>query len=150
MNLKRIDHLALTSADSEKARNWYCDLLGMKWVYQGQWKNNPYFLKKGNTYLAIFQAEEGSDRSPREGIRLDHFAFLAEEMKDFKEAQETLKEKGIAYEFQDHEIVHSIYFKDPDGHIVEITTYDVEVKNEKNIQLVGRGNGLLAVAPRGS
>jgi len=32
---------------------------------------------------------------------------------------------GIPYDFQDHGIAHSVHFADPDGHKVEITTYDV-------------------------
>ena len=34
-----------------------------------------------------------------------------------------LKRRGIQFEFQDHEISHSIYFRDIDGHQLEITTY---------------------------
>ncbi|MEX0326601.1 MAG: VOC family protein [Puniceicoccaceae bacterium] len=125
MDLKRIDHLALVSADSTKSREWYCGVLGMEWIYQDAWEGNPVFLRKGETCLAIFQAGRDAGIQPREGIRLDHFAFLAESMADFKQACRELGEKGIPFDFQDHEISHSIYFKDPDGHVVEITTYDL-------------------------
>lgn len=40
-------------------------------------------------------------------------------------AQAALRERGIAFQFQDHEVSHSIYFSDPDGHRLEITTYEV-------------------------
>jgi catechol-2,3-dioxygenase len=40
-------------------------------------------------------------------------------------AQQELKTRGVAFEFQDHEISESIYFQDPDGHELEITTYEV-------------------------
>ena len=40
-------------------------------------------------------------------------------------AQAELKRRGIQFEFQDHKISHSIYFDDPDGHHLEITTYDL-------------------------
>jgi catechol 2,3-dioxygenase-like lactoylglutathione lyase family enzyme len=33
--------------------------------------------------------------------------------------------RGISFQFRDHEIAHSIYFYDPDGVMLEITTYDV-------------------------
>jgi catechol-2,3-dioxygenase len=36
-----------------------------------------------------------------------------------------LKKRAIPFEFQDHEISHSIYFRDPDGHRIEITTYEL-------------------------
>ena len=33
---------------------------------------------------------------------------------------------NIAVSFQDHDICHSIYSADPDGHQLEITTYELE------------------------
>ena len=54
-----------------------------------------------------------------------HLAFRADR-KNFLVAQGELKKRGIKFEFQDHEIANSIYFYDPDGHQLEITTYDVE------------------------
>jgi catechol 2,3-dioxygenase-like lactoylglutathione lyase family enzyme len=53
-----------------------------------------------------------------------HLAFRADR-ENFLAAQQELKKGGIKFEFQDHEIAHSIYFRDPDGHQLEITTYEV-------------------------
>jgi catechol-2,3-dioxygenase len=54
-----------------------------------------------------------------------HLAFRADR-ENFLAAQRELEKHGIAFEFQDHEISHSIYFRDPDGHPLEITTYELE------------------------
>jgi catechol 2,3-dioxygenase-like lactoylglutathione lyase family enzyme len=54
-----------------------------------------------------------------------HLAMRANR-KNFLAAQEELKRRGIKFEFQDHEIAHSIYFRDPDDHQLEITTYELE------------------------
>jgi catechol-2,3-dioxygenase len=54
-----------------------------------------------------------------------HLAFRADR-KNFLIAQDELKRRGIKSEFQDHEISHSIYFRDPDGHELEITTYELK------------------------
>jgi catechol 2,3-dioxygenase-like lactoylglutathione lyase family enzyme len=54
-----------------------------------------------------------------------HLAFRADR-KNFHGAQRELEKHGIKFEFQDHEIAHSIYFRDPDGHQLEITTYDLD------------------------
>ena len=51
---------------------------------------------------------------------------FARTAKIFVAAQQELKKHGIKFEFQDHEIAHSIYFRDPDGHQLEITTYEVD------------------------
>jgi len=126
MDIKRIDHLALICSDSGQSRDWYCDVLGMEWILRGEWDNNPYFLRLGETCLALFQAGEKSTADPApSGIRIDHFAFLAETRKAFADAQAELTARGIDFEPQNHGVSHSIYFPDPDGHKVEITTYDV-------------------------
>ena len=54
-----------------------------------------------------------------------HLAFKVDRA-NFEQAQQELKARGIEFEFQDHMISHSIYFNDPDGHQIELTTYDVE------------------------
>ncbi len=36
-----------------------------------------------------------------------------------------LEDRGIQFDFEDHEIAHSIYFHDPDSHQLEITTYEL-------------------------
>ena len=53
-----------------------------------------------------------------------HLAFRASRA-NFQAAREELKDRGIRFEFEDHEIAHSIYFNDPDGHKLEITTYEI-------------------------
>lgn len=126
MDIKRIDHLALVCSDSERSCDWYCDVLGMEWVFRGEWDNNPYFLRSGETCLALFQAGERNTADPApNGIRIDHFAFLAETRTAFANAQTELAARDIDFEPQHHGISNSIYFRDPDGHKVEITTYDV-------------------------
>ena len=53
-----------------------------------------------------------------------HLAFRADRQ-NFTLAQATLQRLEIPFDFQDHQIAHSIYFRDPDGNSLEITTYDL-------------------------
>lgn len=53
-----------------------------------------------------------------------HLAFRATRA-DFLLAQEILQKRHIAFDFADHGISHSIYFRDPDNHEIEITTYEL-------------------------
>jgi catechol 2,3-dioxygenase-like lactoylglutathione lyase family enzyme len=55
-----------------------------------------------------------------------HLAFRVDGS-NFARARERLEARGISVSFQDHGIAHSIYFHDPDGHQLEITTYDITV-----------------------
>ena len=121
-----LDHIALSVRDVNASVKWYADILGFEPRYEGVWNNVPAFIGKGETALALFPAKPNArSTSPsRDQIALLHFALRADR-KNFLAAQDELKRRGIAFEFSDHEISHSIYFRDPDGHQLEITTYEI-------------------------
>ena len=135
MDLEGIDHVALSVRDVESAAQWYIDVLGFEKKFEGMWAGIPIFIGKGTTALALFPVPERSgslaavasakEASTRADIRMLHLAMRANR-KNFAAAQEELKQRGIKFEFQDHEISHSIYFRDPDGHHLEITTYELK------------------------
>jgi catechol 2,3-dioxygenase-like lactoylglutathione lyase family enzyme len=127
MQLEGIDHVALAVRDVERSANWYIEVLGFERRYDGMWDGIPTFIGKGNTALALFPVRgHDSQSSPRTSrIRMLHLAFRANR-ENFLGAQEELKRRGIRFEFQDHEISHSIYFRDPDAHHLEITTYELD------------------------
>jgi catechol 2,3-dioxygenase-like lactoylglutathione lyase family enzyme len=127
MDLEGIDHVAMSVRDVEAAAKWYIDVLGFEHRYKDVWNGVPTLIGKGTTAIALFPARsnERSTASERSGVRMLHLAFRANR-KSFRAAQEELKQRGIQFEFQDHEISHSIYFSDPDGHKLEITTYELK------------------------
>jgi catechol-2,3-dioxygenase len=97
--------------------------LGFEHVYQGQWSGSPIVLRLGSTFITLFP-EKGNEQASANG-RAWQIAFRAATYGDFRSAQAELKARGVSFQFQDHEISHSIYFSDPDGFLLEITTYDV-------------------------
>ena len=123
IEIEGIDHVALSVLDVERAAQWYIDVLGFKRLHEGIWDGVPIFIGKGTTALALFPAKPGAGSASDE-IRMLHLALRANR-RNFLVAQEELKRRGIDFVFQDHEISHSIYFRDPDGHRLEITTYEV-------------------------
>jgi catechol 2,3-dioxygenase-like lactoylglutathione lyase family enzyme len=125
MELEGIDHVAMSVRDIERAAQWYIDVLGFKRLHKGMWDGVPVFIGKGTTALALFPVRSRSTSSSAPAaIRMLHLAMRANR-ENFLAAQEELKRRGIKFEFQDHEISHSIYFRDPDGHALEITTYEL-------------------------
>jgi catechol 2,3-dioxygenase-like lactoylglutathione lyase family enzyme len=126
MQLDGIDHVALAVSDVEQSAQWYIDVLGFERRYDGMWEGIPTFIGKENTAIALFPMRNGHSKSPARssGIRMLHLAFRANR-ENFLGAQQELKKRGIEFEFQDHEISHSIYFRDPDGHHLEITSYQI-------------------------
>lgn len=119
--------MALSVRNVERAAQWYIDVLGFDRLYEGMWDGVPVFVGKGTTALALFpaKADSRSTTSDRNDIRMLHLAMRVSR-RNFLAAQEELKGRGIKFDFQDHEISHSIYFRDPDGHQLEITTYELE------------------------
>ena len=126
MQLEGIDHVALGVRDIERSVKWYVEVLGFERLHEGMWDGVPTFIGKGNTGIALFPASpdaKSTSLSHRE-LRILHLAFRANR-KNFLAAQGELEKRGIDFEFQGHEISHSIYFRDPDGHQLEITTYEL-------------------------
>ena len=129
MELEGIDHIAIGVRDIERSVKWYIDVLGFERLHEGVWAGVPTFVGKGNTGIALFPARsDAQSPSAHCAIRMLHLAFRADR-KNFLAAQKELKAHGIKFEFEDHEISHSIYFSDPDGHQLEITTYELEEGN---------------------
>jgi catechol 2,3-dioxygenase-like lactoylglutathione lyase family enzyme len=126
MQLEGIDHVALAVRDVERSAQWYTEVLGFERRYDGMWNGVPTFIGKEHTAMALFPLRDHhSDSSSHTGkVRMLHLAFRANKQ-NFLAAQPELKERGIKFEFQDHEISHSIYFCDPDGHQLETTTYEL-------------------------
>jgi catechol 2,3-dioxygenase-like lactoylglutathione lyase family enzyme len=124
MNLEQIDHLALRCASPESTRDWYVRILGFEQAWPGVWDDCPIMIRLGTTYLALFPQKEHSP--PAKNGQAWHLAFRAATYADFTAAQAELKTHGLSFQFSDHEISHSIYFADPDGFLLEITTYDLE------------------------
>jgi catechol 2,3-dioxygenase-like lactoylglutathione lyase family enzyme len=124
MQLEGIDHVAMGVRDIERSVNWYSEVLGFERLHEGAWNGVPTFIGKGTTGIALFPASLEAKPSSHREIRMLHLAFRADR-ENFLAAQQELKKRGIKFEFQDHEISHSIYFRDPDGHALEITTYEL-------------------------
>lgn len=126
MQLEGIDHVAMSVNDIERSAKWYADVLGFEKRFVNQWGGVPTFIGLGKTAIALFPARGPSSSKPPapEPIRMLHLAFRADR-KNFEAAQQELKRREIRFSFEDHEIAHSIYFIDPDGHKLEITTYDL-------------------------
>jgi catechol 2,3-dioxygenase-like lactoylglutathione lyase family enzyme len=123
MKLAGLDHVALSVGDLKRATDWYVEVLGFARMHEGAWGEVPAFVGINGTGIALFPKRKTDSGTIDDRIR--HVAFRATRA-DFLSAQRELKEREIPFHFEDHEISHSIYFRDPDGNRLEITTYELK------------------------
>jgi catechol 2,3-dioxygenase-like lactoylglutathione lyase family enzyme len=122
MQLQGIDHVAFAVPDVERTVAWYLEVLGFERRHEGAWDGVPAFIGKGTTALALFPRKATSE-GRQEGAFL-HLALRADRA-EFVRAQDELRKREIEFQFEDHGIAHSIYFRDLNDLRLEITTYEL-------------------------
>ncbi len=122
-----LDHVAIRVKDIEAAANWYTKVLGLKRYQTPEWGPFPVFMLSGKTGIALFPANMNDTKSDSSSlnIKIDHFAFNVTK-ENFAKAKIKYDSLNLNYQFKDHIYFHSIYTKDLDGHIVELTTLVVD------------------------
>jgi catechol 2,3-dioxygenase-like lactoylglutathione lyase family enzyme len=123
--IQGLDHVALSVSDLKRSSEFYADVLGLERAYD-EW-HEPVFMVAGGTGLALFSTEShesSGDPDAKPPVRFLHVVFRVDR-DGFEAAQAELAGCGIETKFADHGSAHSLYFDDPDGHKVELTTYKV-------------------------
>ena len=128
-----LDHVAIRVKDLDASSNWYYAVLGLEKHNLPKWGEFPVFMLANKTGVALFPADLNDEKlAPySNNIKIDHFAFNVTN-KNFDKAKKRYEELGLQYQVKDHFYFHSIYTKDPDGHIVELTTLVVDENDVYN------------------
>ena len=118
--IRRVGHVVLYASDPDASARWYCDLLGMEVV------------TRSDVFAAVFLSFGTSDhdvalmKAPGNGPMthdgLQHVAFeLDGGIEEFKAFNARLAESGAEVEaVVDHDFSYGVYFRDPDGHRLEV------------------------------
>jgi catechol 2,3-dioxygenase-like lactoylglutathione lyase family enzyme len=129
--IKGLHHSAYRCRDSEETRKFYEDFLGLKLVGSLE-INETKTARRTEVLHTFFQMADGSCLAFFEASDMP-FEFKAQNDFDLHialEVDEPLllamfakgKERGIETRgIADHGMLHSIYFRDPNGYVVELT-----------------------------
>ena len=120
MKLERLDHVSLNVADRARSIAWYRDVLGLRQLNQPTADDEPVFLGEPGLQFGLFQAQRQSPAREPESSGLRHIAVVVD---DLDAAQERLRSHGVEFRHEDHGNALSVYFRDPDDHVLELTTY---------------------------
>ena len=134
--MSRIDHVELFVPNRREAAEWYRRVLGLEVVSEYEhWASNPrgplMISSDGDTKLALF---EGAPQGSRETAGFHRVAFRVDAANFVNflnrlSGMELMNHDGqrvTAESVADHSAAWSIYFCDPFGHRLELTTYEYE------------------------
>jgi catechol-2,3-dioxygenase len=123
MQLQRLDHVSLNVSDRARSIAWYSDVLGLEQRGEARQDDWPVFMGEFGACIALFQAQVDSPKREAESTGLRHVAFMVDR-DELGRAQAHLQERGAEFRFEDHGNANSVYIRDPDGNVVELTAYD--------------------------
>ena len=126
-----VHHITLTGADRQSSIDFWEGLLGMPFIFDQPNLDDPneghlYFDPGDGRLITIFTNENRRgtrDRTPTEPGCVHHIAFEVDAA-TFDQVLDRLKERGIGNSgVKDRGFMHSIYFKDPLGLLIELACY---------------------------
>lgn len=127
LNIRFLDHVAIRVTDLEISADWYYKVLGLQRYQLPEWGDFPIFMLSGKSGVALFPADKSAPPLDpvSKNVKIDHFAFNVDRA-NFELAKTRYKELDLKFSIQDHHYFDSMYTKDPDGHVVELTTIKVD------------------------
>ena len=126
LQLQGISHYGLNVRDMARAENFYTRVLGFPVIMRTATKAGLQHVEvdAGNVAIALFESPELDLTAAQKTMTEDgylHFAFAGDYSR-FDEILKSLKDSGVAMdgEPRDWGSGVSVYFRDPDGHQLEI------------------------------
>jgi catechol 2,3-dioxygenase len=119
----RIGHVVLKVRDIERSKRFYSEVLGLEIMKFVPAIKMAFFASDGRDHheIAAIEVEPTAPESPAGAVGLSHVAFRLRNKAHLRAAYAELKKHGIAVvSAVDHGVTKSIYFRDPDGHLLEV------------------------------
>jgi catechol 2,3-dioxygenase-like lactoylglutathione lyase family enzyme len=134
--IRGLHHFAYRCRDCEETRRFYEDLLGLPLVHVIKADHVPstgeycpyvhiFFQMTDGSYIAFFDLGDNvtAEPSPNTPSWVNHIALRVDSVEALRAAKARLEAAGVeVLGVTDHHIIESIYFFDPNGIRLELTT----------------------------
>jgi glyoxylase I family protein len=122
-----VDHLALICSELEKTIDFYTDVVGMRLTRVVQNRDDPtsthiFFDMGGGNQLAFFDFPEKGPAPTVRGVGSMHHVAIKTRPEEMRAAMARLDQLKIPYSMHGSTESGSIYVRDPDQILVELTT----------------------------
>ena len=143
IKIKKLHHSAYRCKDTNKTKEFYVNFLGLKFtkafIIETTKTNrktivlHSFFSLKDSSAIAFFEDPSSPFKFKKQRDFDLHIAFEVS-LKDLK----SYYEKGIKFGIEtrgiiDHGFIKSIYFRDPNGYVIELT-YPTEKLNNQSYE----------------
>ena len=135
-SIHQLHHYAYRAKDAEETRHFYEDILGLPLYHIIQSDVVPstgeycpythfFFRLQDGSFIAFFDLgnDEAALPSPNTPLWVNHISFRVDSMQALHDMKARLEAHGVeVLGITDHHIFHSIYFFDPNGVRLELTS----------------------------
>ena len=123
IHAERIGHVVIKVRELERSRKFYTDVLGMDVMMEIPAIPAVFLAnnRRDHHEIALFEVGAEAEGLRSKQIGLAHIAFRLRNEEELRAAYKEFKGKEVPISFTvNHGVTKSIYFRDPDGHELEV------------------------------
>jgi catechol 2,3-dioxygenase len=120
---ERIGHVVLKVRDLERTKKFYAEVMGLEVMKVEPSIRMAFFASNGRDHheITAIEIDGNIPDSQASGVGLSHLAFRLRDEAHLRAAYTDLKEHEVKIiSAVNHGVTKSIYFRDPDGHLLEV------------------------------
>ena len=141
------DHVTIWGSNAEETIAFYRDLLGMSLVLRQPNLDDPsqthlFFDTGDGRILTFFVGDRPSAKGQRGGVGAVHHLCFSVAPEEYEDTMRALEDAGHHYNVFDRGIFHSIYTRDNNGLVIELSTDKYEIPDDRRGEVLAKAQEL--------
>ena len=141
------DHITIWGSNAEETIAFYRDLLGMPLVLRQPNLDDPsqthlFFDTGDGRILTFFVGDRPSAKGQRGGVGAVHHLCFSVAPEEYEDTMRALEDAGHHYNVFDRGIFHSIYTRDNNGLVIELSTDKYEIPDDRRGEVLAKAQEL--------